>query len=734
MRKLLLSLFAVLLTITATAQTTVTFVAGTDKSANSAAVDNDAITKDGITITVSNGVLGRTDNYRCYKGKTLTITSKIGNIASIEFTCTAEGTTKYGPGCFSTKTGKYTYDGKTGTWTGDAESVVLTASSNQVQMTKIVVTTAAAAGTVAKPTVKPASGTYYGAQTVTMTAAEGCTIKYKVNDGEEQTYAEAFQLTEPGKYTIVSYAVDADNKKSEEVTNTIEIKEVANYTTIAALREACTATAKADAPTISYTFENLLVTGVSGSNIFVSDGTNGYLLYGSNDKKLKKGDKISGSVTGQLYQYNTLGELAVTDKYANVTVASSDNEVAAAAIAIDDAISKYSTYEASFVKFAGVKFLAEAIGTVYGEENYRTVAIEDEAGENINIYDTGNILKTMTFDTGKTYDVYCYVVKYKDKDDKVMVQVYVLDVNDIKIITDLKTPNSHWLAAEHTVFIGTEPLNGFTTDSDGAVTYSSSDETVATIDAETGKITVVGPGTCTITATTAETATYLASTASYKLTVREHIGGLEEFTNGGFEEWISDSQPSGWKSTTTASSATLEKSTDAHGGEYSVCIKNTTKNQRLASKEFRLDAGWYTIQFYAKSVSGAENLAEACPGYAPYDEENKKLGSYKYGDYTSPLSSTEWTLVTFTFQLEESTQLNLVVMNPKSSDKATYGDLLVDDFEFRAATETEIAAMGISSVKADATANDAIYNAAGQKVNANYRGIVIKNGKKYLNK
>ena len=728
MRKLLLSLFAVLLTITATAQTTVTFDVATDKSANATGTKNDAIKKDGITITVSEGVLGNGNYYQCYKVQTMTVTSEIGNIASIEVTCTAEGASKYGPGCFTTEAGTYTYEKAIGTWTGDAASVALTAKANQVRMTKIVVTTAAADGTVAKPTVKPASGTYYGAQTVTMTAAEGCTIKYKMNDGEEQTYTEAFQLTDPGKYTIVSYAVDADNKKSEEETTTIEIKEIVNYTAIADLRAACTATAKADAPTISYTFENLLVTGVSGSNIFVSDGTNGYLLYGSNKKELKKGDKISGSVTGQLYLYNNLGELAVSDGFANVTVASSDNEVTATAIAIDDAVSSYATYEASYVKFAGVKFLTEAFAS-------RSITIEDEAGDQVNIYDTGKILTETTFDTTKTYDVYCYVVKYKDKDDKVMVQVYVLDVNDIKIITDLKTPNSHWLAAEHTVFIGTEPLNGFTTDSDGAVTYSSSDETVATIDAETGKITVVGPGTCTITAETAETATYLASTASYKLTVREHIGGLEEFTNGGFEEWISDSQPSGWKSTTTASSATLEKSTEAHGGEYAVLVKhNDSANKRLASKEFRLDAGWYTIQFYAKSVSGAENLAKARLGYAPYDEEKKELGSYKYGDYTSPLSSTEWTLVTFTFQLEESTQLNLVVMNPKSSDKATYGDLLVDDFEFRAATEAEIAAAGISSVKADATANDAVYNTAGQKVNANYRGIVIKNGKKYLNK
>lgn len=208
------------------------------------------------------------------------------------------------------------------------------------------------------------------------------------------------------------------------------------------------------------------------------------------------------------------------------------------------------------------------------------------------------------------------------------------------------------------------------------------------------------------------------------------MGGLESFTNGGFEEWTSDAQPTGWKSTTTASNATLEKSTEAHSGDYSVCIKNASSNMRLASKEFLLDAGWYTVQFYAKSVSGAENLAEACPGYAPWDDANNKMGTYKYGDYTDRLSSTEWTLVTFTFQLEKTTQINLVVMNPKSKDDAKYGDLLVDDFTLREATSEETA---ISSVKAN-TKDGAVYNVAGQKVNADYRGIIIKNGKKYLNK
>ena len=62
------------------------------------------------------------------------------NIISIEFTCTANGDTKYGPGCFTASVGDYTNDGgAVGTWTGSASEIVFTASSNQVRATQVVV-------------------------------------------------------------------------------------------------------------------------------------------------------------------------------------------------------------------------------------------------------------------------------------------------------------------------------------------------------------------------------------------------------------------------------------------------------------------------------------------------------------------------------------------------------------------------------------------------------------------
>ena len=124
----------------------VTFDADTDKG-NAGTDSNNAtaytITKDGVTVTVSSGILGTYNNeahYRVYKNQTLTVTSTVGNITSVEFTCTANDDAKYGPGCFTWSTGDYSYSGAVGTWSGSASEVVFTASSNQVRTSQVVVT------------------------------------------------------------------------------------------------------------------------------------------------------------------------------------------------------------------------------------------------------------------------------------------------------------------------------------------------------------------------------------------------------------------------------------------------------------------------------------------------------------------------------------------------------------------------------------------------------------------
>lgn len=145
MNKLLRNFFIAamaVMSVGAMAQTTVTFDAAADKGTKTASdPGEDQVTKDGVTIAVSNGAMNLQDQYRCYKGATFTITSTVGNITKVEVSCTAEGDAKYGPGCFTDATaGAYAFEGKVGTWTGDAASFTMTASTNQVRMNTVIVT------------------------------------------------------------------------------------------------------------------------------------------------------------------------------------------------------------------------------------------------------------------------------------------------------------------------------------------------------------------------------------------------------------------------------------------------------------------------------------------------------------------------------------------------------------------------------------------------------------------
>ena len=154
-------------------------------------------------------------------------------------------------------------------------------------------------------------------------------------------------------------------------------------------------------------------------------------------------------------------------------------------------------------------------------------------------------------------------------------------------------------------------------------------------------------------------------------------GGDEvtELVNGGFEEWVSDSQPLGWKSSSTASNAILSQSQDAHGGSYACVVAAPgSANKRLATQEITLEAGTYTFSFYAKSTT-ADKSQTKC-GYVPVADG--AVGAYKYGDFFD-LNNNGWTLVSYEFTLEATTTVCLVVMNPKDSNYSKSQDILVDD-------------------------------------------------------
>ncbi len=151
---------------------------------------------------------------------------------------------------------------------------------------------------------------------------------------------------------------------------------------------------------------------------------------------------------------------------------------------------------------------------------------------------------------------------------------------------------------------------------------------------------------------------------------------LADFANGDFESW-SGSQPTGWKSASTASSATLEQSTDAHGGSYAVIVKGTTSgNKRLAYQELELEAGTYDCSFWTKAATSS--AASLCPGYASVGSSityNYDKGEDGKNRYVNDIAQ-EWQQVKYSFTLSSKTTVCLVVMNSKT----TGTDLLIDDF------------------------------------------------------
>ena len=157
---------------------------------------------------------------------------------------------------------------------------------------------------------------------------------------------------------------------------------------------------------------------------------------------------------------------------------------------------------------------------------------------------------------------------------------------------------------------------------------------------------------------------------------------VELLNNGGFEVWADD-LPTCWKSTTTASNATLAQSTDAHSGSYAVSVGfNKSGNKRMAYQELMLDAGTYSFSFYAKAT--ADGQAKVKAGYVAVGADGKP-GTYKYMANYAELNATEWTLVSHQFTLSEATTVNLIVMNPSASAQ----NILIDDASLTTAASAD---------------------------------------------
>jgi len=112
--------------------------------------------------------------------------------------------------------------------------------------------------------------------------------------------------------------------------------------------------------------------------------------------------------------------------------------------------------------------------------------------------------------------------------------------------------------------------------------------------------------------------------------------------------------------------------------------------------------------------------------------------TYKNESYAIP-SETSGNQDSFTFNLSNAADANVFQFRNFTFMTADFTENLinkegVDNFMWKEGANTAAFNTGINTVVNSKVANNAIYNIAGQRVSENYKGIVVKNGRKYLNK
>lgn len=300
MKKFFLIL-ALCLSTLAAAGRVVVFDATEDYSTPLAVVSPYTISKDGVTLTFSNGMLTGTQ-FRLYKNQTLTICCETGLITGIDFYCTASGDAQYGPGCLTCNTGEYSYEDKFGSWTGESECVTFIAQTNQVRFTKIVVTVNDSG--VTPPVIHPAGGTYYDPIEVSITCINPDATIYYTTDGSTPTtassaYTEPFALSQN---TTVKAVAAFDDEMSDVVSAEYVF---ADATPVQNVWESLTVP---DGGTVRFT--NSVITLIQNKNyLYVKDETGYALFYGNCGQTYNTGDIIPPGFVGTLTTFGCHREL-----------------------------------------------------------------------------------------------------------------------------------------------------------------------------------------------------------------------------------------------------------------------------------------------------------------------------------------------------------------------------------------------------------------------------------------
>lgn len=181
------------------------------------------------------------------------------------------------------------------------------------------------------------------------------------------------------------------------------------------------------------------------------------------------------------------------------------------------------------------------------------------------------------------------------------------------------------------------------------VTYSSSDEKVANVDAASGKVTILSAGKTEITATAEETEEYKAASANYVLTV------TTESTYKKYDGTLTEKSFDANNKTATINGLTWTLDTDNAGyyGYDNGGIHLGSGKKSISYATFTLD---YTSYCGKESVNGVKNITVTCKAGGKNAKVEVFVGSTSVGSKSINNKMTD-----YAFELQEVAFGNVIV-------------------------------------------------------------------------
>lgn len=304
----------------------------------------------------------------------------------------------------------------------------------------------ASSTTVDSPIISPSTCNFVGSQEVSITCAtEGATILYTTNDwSTSTTYTSPFTITETT--TVKAKATKAGMNDSYEASETFT--KITPLATIQEFLNAATSTTTKH----FVTFTNFVVSAVSGSNAYVTDGSKGFIIFKS-EHGFNVGDILNGTFEASLKLYKGAAEF--TDITANTTglTVTTGGTVTPLEIAFSDLSGVHTGVLVSFshLQFDGTYLL-------------------NEEGNQLKPYN--QLFSDMSFTNGGTYNV-TGIFFHNDGNPK---EIMPRSADDIFLVQKVITPVFSLATG---TYAGTQNVE-ITSGTDGCTIYYTTDGTEPT--------------------------------------------------------------------------------------------------------------------------------------------------------------------------------------------------------------------------------------------------------------